>query len=211
MSTYPDVYAEIINRCKFMDIIFLGSDSFIGRLIREGQSSQTPDHKPSDWSHVCFYYNEHLILESTIGFERYKDGSIFSNGVQFYSLRERLASSGYNVAIARLGDDALRDVAFSRAVAKLRENIKYPIMGLIGSLLTYKFFKGRHANPLSGHKLYCSAFVAECIGDEEIIRRQAKYLKYPYNSYNFDNISPELLYQMYQDEVLDLVSKGYYL
>lgn len=174
------------------DILFFGSNDFIGNAIRWGQRLQTPSKRPSAWSHVAVYYRDGLIIESTLGFEKFKNKSIFANGVQVYSFAERYKASGNKFAIVRN-----IPIDFQKALVLFRSDIKYPIWGLIGSLLTYTVFRGLRYNVFDKgkHKLYCSAFVASLIPQDLCFELQQD-LPYPCNNYDIPNISPELLWQM---------------
>jgi hypothetical protein len=189
LDNFNKLIAVLTSLLASMDIIFFGSDSFIGKLIRKAQEIQTPDKKPSLWSHVAFYFGYGLILESTIGFEPYRNGKRWDNGIQFYSLEQRIKSSGNNIAVFKLkASDEVRERLKQRAIDLYNQNIKYPILGLLGSLLTYWIFPTQYNNPLCNekYKLYCSAFVADVL--------ESYYGKL--SVYSVDNISPELLYRV---------------
>ncbi len=183
-----------------MDMLFLGADDFIGNLIRKAQDTQTPDHKPSRWSHVAMVWDRNLIIESTIGFEPYVGtGRKWDNGVQFYPLRERIKASGDEVALVHLPLHYTQ-IMGARAEAErlFEQGIKYPILGLLGSLFAYKFFPQWHINPLDNPKtkLYCSAFVVEVYSGATKLN----------TDYYVDNISPQILWDIVTK--IDKVKEG---
>ncbi len=191
-----------------MDILFLGADGFIGNLIRKAQDTQTPDHKPSRWSHVAMVWDRNLIIESTIGFEPYVGtGRKWDNGVQFYPLRERVKASGDEVALVHLPLHYTQIMGAQAEAERLFEQgIKYPILGLLGSFFAYKFFPQWHSNPLdnSKTKLYCSAFVAKAYSCATNLLTNTKY--------DIDNISPQILWNIVTKidkvKMFDLRSNG---
>jgi hypothetical protein len=143
-----------------MDIILTGTDRTLslGHVIEYGQIPLTLDGKPSMWSHAMLYYNEALVLESTItlGWPW-----VFKNGVQFASL-DSFAGVPRS-KLVQLGLSPLqREKVLMEALRLYDEGKTYPIGGLFGSLLTYWVFQGMGSNPLqSKHSLYCSAYVQE--------------------------------------------------
>jgi hypothetical protein len=174
--------------CKLGDIIFLGSNDFIGKLIKYAQKTQTPNGKPSLWSHVCLYIDENTIIESTIGFQPYRNGSRWDNGVQYYGLENRIKQSGYNCSLVQLPiTSKQRTILKNKAEELYNEGITYPIIGLLGSLLTYTLFPKWKNNPLDdeNRSLYCSAFVARVYSSIGITFSHV---------YDVDNVSPQILW-----------------
>lgn len=201
------IAADIIRQnASKMDIIFLGANDLIGKLIRFAQKNQTSNGLPSLWSHVCLYVDKETIIESTIGFEPFRNGSRWDNGVEFYSLDERIKSSGYNCHLVKMKlNHVQRNKLLTKAEELFQDNVKYAILGLIGSLLTYYLFPKWKSNPLDNQKreLYCSAFVADVYSS----------IGYKFsNVYDIDNISPQLLYNgiisNYKHEIIRISEFG---
>jgi hypothetical protein len=169
------------------DIIFLGGNDLIAKLIRFAQKNQTPDGKPSLWSHVCLYLDKDMIAESTLGFEKYRNGSRWDNGVEYYSLEERIKEAQY-VALVHMPITLKQRHQLKLAIEQLYlEGITYPVLGLIGSLLTYWLFPRWKNNPLDDEKksLYCSAFVAKVY----------QSIGWSFSDqYAVDNVSPQLMW-----------------
>jgi|GEM_PF-6114070 len=183
---YQQTLNSIRENAKLGDIIFLGGNDLISNLIKHAQRKQTQDGQPSLWSHVCLYVNRNLIVESTLGFEKYRTGSRFDNGVQFYMLEERIKEAKTVALVQYPLTDIQREKIFEVATELFAQNIKYPVLGLFGSLLTYWLFPKWKNNPLDNEnrKLYCSAFVAVCY--RSMINFNDKYSP--------DNISPQLIW-----------------
>jgi hypothetical protein len=185
---YDKAIKFIQSNAQLGDIIFLGSNDLIGKLIRFAQKEQTSDGKPSLWSHACLFIDENTVIESTIGFEPYRNGSRWDNGVQYYSLENRIQVSGYNCSLVKLPlNKKQRSQIKSKAEDLYNEGITYPVIGLLGSLLTYTLFPKWKNNPLDNENrsLYCSAFVAKVYSTINI--------KFS-NVYDVDNISPQILW-----------------
>ncbi len=53
------------------DLILVGGDGWLSRLIQNGQSPQTRTGTASLWSHIMMYVNEQTVWESTIDFTPY--------------------------------------------------------------------------------------------------------------------------------------------
>lgn len=188
MSIDENITRRIQELANPGDIIFLGGNDIIAKLIEYGQKTQTPDRKPSLWSHVCIVVNKDLIIESTLGFEKFRYGSRWDNGVQYYPLEQRIKSSAWNCDLIKVPlSKKQRSNVLAEGENLYEENIRYPILGLLGSLLTYRLFPYWKSNPLDNpkRKLYCSAFVAKCFSAVGITFS---------HQYNIDNISPQILY-----------------
>jgi hypothetical protein len=168
-----------------MDILLLGRDSFLGRLIQFAQRVQTNDGKPSLWSHCALYAEDDDILESTIDLEKFEGGRRLDNGVQYNPI-ERILTYDRIMLIQLPITPIQREVLIKRADRLYKDRLTYSISGLLGSLLSYWIFRWQ-SNPLqTKHSLYCSAFVA---------------LVYEAIQVDFDphhtarNTSPEMIYQ----------------
>lgn len=145
-----------------MDIILIGGGNLLSFLICNGQRPQTVDGKPSLWSHSMFYWSEDTVIESTMDFTPYPVRKL-DNGVQFNYL-ENYADSPRGMLLHFYWTDVQRDILMIRADKLRMQGITYPLLGLVGSLLSYWVFPWK-SNPLqSKHSLYCSAFVQEVYG-----------------------------------------------
>lgn len=152
--------SKVNQYAKLMDILLLGDSSFIGMLIRYAQKTESKNGKPSQFSHCALWVDEDTIIESTIDFEKYETGRRLDNGVQYNSI-ESLNKYDVICLVQHKLSDIDRELLLKRANRLYKQNIKYPILGLVGSLLSYWVFRWQ-SNPLqTKHSLYCSAFVQE--------------------------------------------------
>lgn len=148
------------------DILLSGSNSFISRLIRYAQKVQTKDGKPSRWSHASIVYKDLTVFESTIDFEPYDPehigkGKRLVNGVQLNKL-SIFKDDDPMMLMSFPFSEVQRGILLDKIDRVLLCGYTYPILGLIGSLLSYWIFRGWKSNPLqSKHSLYCSAAVQE--------------------------------------------------
>ena len=167
------------------DIILLSNDGVLSFLIKNAQCIQTLDKKPSLWSHCVLVNDEHTIVESTLSVF-YNTGKFFiRNGVVYSSINKYKNTS--NAVVIRL---PLSNVERQRVLTKARilanSHIRYPILGLVGALLSYWVFKWQ-SNPLQTKQaLHCSAFIQECFSVVDV-----DFDKF----YTARNISPELISQ----------------
>lgn len=175
------------------DLILVGGDGFIARLIRYGQKVQTADGKPSLWSHVMMYRNRETVLESTMDFEPFparapEDKSRrLDNGVQINYLAHYQSSSPSLVLHFPFGE-VERSLLIKRGEELEREGYTYPVLGLVGSLLAFWIFRGWSSNPLQSRRsLYCSAFVQK-------VYREALGIDFD-GAHTDRNTSPEIIYQ----------------
>lgn len=178
----------LFNIAKPADIILVSGECWISNLIKHAQSVQTPDRKPSLWSHSMLYVNEQTVLESTIDFKPYgKEKKKFRSGVQYNNL-----SNYEHIKTVMLIQFPFsytdREKMIDRAESLIGNS--YPIAGLIGSLLSFWLFPKWASNPLQGkHKLKCSGYIQEVY--------KIKGIDFdPIRAY--DNTSPEIIYQ-YKD------------
>ena len=144
------------------DIILTGGDSFISRLIKYAQKVQTPTGKPSNWSHVMLYVDTNTVWESTMDFEPYgTEEKRFDNGIQYNHL-DIHEEVKYGMLIHFPFSDLQRQAILNLADMMARDGYTYPIIGLVGSVLSYWIFRGWASNPLQGKgQLYCSAAIQE--------------------------------------------------
>jgi len=148
---------------KPADIILTGGDGWLSKLIGFGQRTQTIDGKLSRWSHVMLYIDKAAVVESTMDFKPYPNTSTnpkrLDNGVQ-YNYLENHKDIPLAMLIQFPFTDEQRIAILNKAREIYNRGTTYPILGLIGSLLSYRF--GWKSNPLqSKNSLYCSAFVQE--------------------------------------------------
>ncbi len=160
---------ELIRQyAKSGDLILTGDDSFLSRLIGFAQKTQTPDGKASRWSHVIVYVDTGSVIESTMDFKPYpaneddaESSSRLDNGVQ-YNYLETHKDAKYAMLLHFPFNDLQRHNLIVHANSIVSKGIKYSILGLIGSLLTYWIFRGWKSNPLATkNDLYCSGFAQE--------------------------------------------------
>jgi len=147
---------------KLMDIILLADDSFISKLICYSQKIQNVNKKPSQWSHVVLYMDESTLIESTIDLKKdIKSGKRLINGVQISDWKKYDNATKCLLLQFTTLTDKDREVLKQRAINIYDRGYTYPILGLLGSLLSYWVFRWK-SNPLQSKKsLYCSAFVQE--------------------------------------------------
>lgn len=159
---------KVREKAKMGDIILTGGTSFLSRLIGYGQKTQTKDGKPSKWSHVFIYVDSGTIWESTMDFKPWpateddgQDASRLDNGIQ-YSWLDNYKDSSPAMLLHFPFTDLQRQVLMQKMEDMIKKGFTYPIMGLVGSLLSYWIFRGWKSNPLQTKKsLYCSAAVSE--------------------------------------------------
>lgn len=181
-------WIEDYKKCvKPADILLIGGRGFIAKLICFGQSIQTEDGRPSLWSHCAFAVDKDTIIESTIDLEKFKGGSRLQNGVRYAPI-ETFKNCKRAMLISLPITDKQRYQIIEVADRKEKQGITYPVMGLLGSLLSFWVFRWQ-SNPLqTKNSLYCSAFIQETI--QEVIP-----------DVDFDpkhtarNTSPEMIYQ----------------
>ena len=148
------------------DILLLSGHGSLSWLIRYAQKIQTKDGEPSKWSHAMIYFNVLIAFESTIDFKPYDSahtgrGKRLDNGVQLNRL-ENFRDSAPAMLMHFPFVDLQRQLLNAKIGEILETGYTYPILGLIGSLLSYWIFRGWQSNPLqSKHSLYCSAAVQE--------------------------------------------------
>lgn len=160
--------ALIRERAVMGDIILIGGTSFLSKLIGFGQKTQTKDGKASLWSHVMIYVDSSTVWESTIDFKPYpnteddeQEASRLDNGVQ-YSWLENFKVSTPAMLLHFPFTDEQRQKLMYKMEDMIKTGYHYPILGLVGSLLSYWIFRGWKSNPLQSKKsLYCSAAVSE--------------------------------------------------
>lgn len=163
---------------KAGEVILSSGSGLISHLIKHAQKGQTVDGKPSRWSHAAIVLDPAHAMESTIDWR--------GNGIRITPMSH---FKGATLLIPQQRGLQLSPVAASVIVANayglFESGKRYPVAGLIGSLLAYRF--GWKSNPLqTKHALYCSAFVQEC-----------------YDSVGFDfneertarNTSPEMIWR----------------
>lgn len=155
------------------DIILIGGNSFLARLIKYGQKTQTIDGKSSQWCHAMLLYNSLTVFESTMDFEPYpaiisspvegivQEQKYLDNGVQLNYLENHKGAEPA-LLLKFPFSDKQRQLLTEKMDKMLEQGYTYPIGGLIGSLLSYWIFRGWKSNPLQGKRsLYCSAAVQE--------------------------------------------------
>ena len=145
------------------DIIMSGGSSgFLSKLIKNAQRIQTPDGSPSRWSHVMIYVSEDCVAESTMDFKPYGGTKKrLDNGPQYNYLHDFKDTKEGMLMHFDLSDQQ-RFAILTKAQAMIECGFRYPILGLLGSYLSYWIFRWFRSNPLNGkYSLYCSAFVQE--------------------------------------------------
>ena len=150
------------SKAKLGDIILIGGSGWLSWLIGFGQKTQTPDGKASKWSHVALYVDSYTVWESTIDFKPYPavDGKRLDNGVQFNLLGDYKDTKPACLLHFPFNDEQ-REKLITEMEEMKKKGYTYPILGLVGSLLSYWIFRWK-SNPLqTKHSLYCSAAVQE--------------------------------------------------
>ena len=144
------------------DIVVIGGTSIISCLIKNVQAIQTLDHKPSKWSHTFIYLAPERIVESTMDFEPYQDtGKRLDNGVQYNFLHNYADVKTAMLMHFHFTDEERRAIV-SRADEMVQTGFRYPILGLIGTMLSFWVMPWMKSNPLGTRgALYCSSFVQE--------------------------------------------------
>lgn len=158
----------IREKTKLGDIILIGGDGWLSSLIKFGQKPETKDGKPSKWSHVMIYVDSGTVWESTIDFKPWpnneddnQEASRLDNGVQ-YSWLSNFRDSAPAMLLHFPFTDEQRQALMYKMEDMVKKGYTYPILGLVGSLLSYWIFRGWKSNPLQSKKsLYCSAAVSE--------------------------------------------------
>jgi hypothetical protein len=183
------------------DIILKGSNKFPSPLFRYAQKGLTRNGRPSLYCHGLIYIDRDTVAESTMDFKKYDHetriikaagrlgiGSRFYSGPQYNALDELKNAEYYGLLIKLPLTERQRQDILVAIDAIIRMGVKYSILGLVGSLLSYYVLHTK-GNPLArAHTLYCTAFV------------QAAYLT-PNVNIDFDlirsayNTSPELIAQ----------------
>ncbi len=156
---------EKILRCySAMDVLLIGSNKPLSIIICNAQRPQTPDGKPSKWSHCMFIKGPDTVIESTIDWKPYRPTQRrMDNGVQFNNL-ENYKDSPRAMLMHFPWTDEQRQILYAEACRLEAQGITYPIDGLVGSLLAFWLFPWCKSNPLQGkYSLYCSAFVQRVV------------------------------------------------
>ncbi len=144
------------------DIILLGGSGWLSKLIGFGQRTQTPGGKPSKWSHVVLYVDKDTVWESTIDFSPYPatEGKRLDNGVQ-YDYLEKYKDTKNALLLHFPFTDEQRGKLADKMQEMIVKGYTYPILGLVGSLLSYWLFRWKSNTLQTKNSLYCSAAVQE--------------------------------------------------
>ena len=154
----------------------VGTNDRLGLAIRDAQKTNTPDGKPSLWSH-CFIFGElrrdrrgpgrslntsPFIFESDL--MAGVDALQLKNGAQENWLGKWCLGRVEHAAVIdfRLAP-AQRRLVLATALELVEEQFQYPIAELVGTWLAIAARRKWLPNPLENpHALYCSAFVRHC-------------------------------------------------
>ncbi|MBU1700034.1 MAG: hypothetical protein KJ970_03315 [Candidatus Eisenbacteria bacterium] len=182
---------QFLGSAKPRNVVLIKQKSWIHDLVCEGQTSITPDRKPSRWGHVF-----------TVGKAR-EDGGIRVYESDIYFARNGLLNGAQESTLKKYGKDKknvllhiidyhLTDVEVDEIIAEAQRQIasgvRYPVLELLGSLWAYITRTFRKRNPLDLKRAsYCSAFVNDCFAVVERI--------VPTSVVHPTNVSPEHIYQ----------------
>ena len=187
-------------------IVMIGADDFVGKLVREGQSSLTMDGKESKWSHtfilgerrICDDFkdingSDIFIYESDLdlSFENMSlgNGAMESRLIKWASDEHKVHHACVIEADGISKDEFDKIVYFARTSAYEGENhIKYPLIGLVGilwAIITHTVNKPNIFN--EKYTANCCSFVRLCY----------KHLNIPITQSNVDpqNTADEHIYQ----------------
>jgi hypothetical protein len=172
----PDLFERFSKLYRPGLVGLVGTNDRLGLAIREAQKANTPDGKPSLWSH-CFILGElrhdrrgpgRTLSTSPFIFESdlmAGAGALqLKNGAQENWLGKWCLGRVEHAAVTdfRL-PPAQRKLVLATALELVEEQFQYPIAELVGTWLAIAAKRRWLPNPLEDpHALYCSAFVRHC-------------------------------------------------
>jgi len=154
-------------------VCLIGADDFIGKLIRFGQSSITPDKKPSLWSHAFLMGEKRrdgrddgsiYIFESDL-YADTKSWQVY-NGVQESRLLKWCKDSIEHACV--LGMDMTQEKQTALLTKALEfaydeKHLRYPVGELFGTLLAYITRRFNKKNIFDDkYAVQCATFVRMC-------------------------------------------------
>lgn len=186
MSTNPEL-VNFFKQCYAPARVCLVGASDIAQIVRHGQSPLN-NGQPSKWSHAFIFGDieggqiEIYESEFGIGFAPLS----LRKGAQKSSLTKWCSNKIEHATVLDFKLSPEKQIQVMSVAERLvKEGLRYPAMGVVGTWIAMHTGTMNKQNPLClGSSMYCSSFVRFCYQEADV-----DFL--PYNSPHISNTAPE--------------------